>query len=194
MLYGSIKTIAKPTTIAKAFTASTRYTMTTRASSTAKPLSQTVPIDVTYTPEPSILSARAHCSSQRGTLELAPTSLRFVAHGHRPRTIWSHPLSHILEISKLTIPLTSLPPQEMPGVTKITNNTSALTIFWIKPEMRQRLKTTEEQPDSADVCVQETCYAMEKEPRDWLCNAILGVSGITWMELQPRALEQTRSN
>ena len=69
-----------------------------------------------------------------------------------------------------------------------------MSIFWLKPENASLLKTTEEYPDSREICEEETVYAMDKEARDGLFNAILGVSGMVWMELQPRAVVQTRSN
>ncbi|EME39270.1 hypothetical protein DOTSEDRAFT_75107 [Dothistroma septosporum NZE10] len=153
-----------------------------------------LPLEVTHLPESAILTVRAHWCSQRGTIELTRSSLRFIAHGGRTNTAWSRPLAHILEVCKQTIPLTSLPPKALPGVSKLANDTSALSIYWLSLNKAHLLRTTEEQPDNETVCEVETVYAMSKDPRDQLFNAILGISGKTWMELQPPRGMQTRSS
>ncbi|KXT16959.1 hypothetical protein AC579_7409 [Pseudocercospora musae] len=128
-------------------------------------------------------SWQAHCKEHRGRLELVNDmqALRFASRGGiGVNTIWTHPISHLLELQKLTLPLTGLPAK--PSVTKLSKSSAALRIIWAGPSRRQE---PGEDDDAASGLVEEVLYAMNSEDRDDVFNTVIGISSFAWQELQP---------
>lgn len=130
-----------------------------------------------------VISWPAHCKEHRGRLELVNDmqTLRFVSRGGIDvTTIWTQPISHLLELQKLTLPLTDLPTK--PSLTKLSKSSAALRIIWAGPARRQE---PGEHDDDASDLVEEVLYAMNSDDRDDVFNTIIGISDFAWQELQP---------
>ncbi|KXS98683.1 hypothetical protein AC578_1249 [Pseudocercospora eumusae] len=129
------------------------------------------------------ISWPAHCKEHRGRLELVNNmqTLRFVSRGGiGVTTIWKQAISHLLELQKLTLPLTDLPAK--PSVTKLSKSSAALRIIWAGPTRRQ--EPGEDDGDASGL-VEEVLYAMNLDDRDNVFNNVIGISDFAWQEVQP---------
>ncbi|KAF2764268.1 hypothetical protein EJ03DRAFT_378752 [Teratosphaeria nubilosa] len=135
---------------------------------------------------------RAHWSGRRGRLEIMRTSLRFTTAtmGDRRNVEWERSLADLLEVRKLNVPLTDLP---KPSMTKLSQASAALSILWLVPGTTN-VASIEEQPNSPDACDEEVLYAMGENRRNEAFNALIGISGALWQELQPQPEWQTRQH
>ncbi|TKA83482.1 hypothetical protein B0A55_00551 [Friedmanniomyces simplex] len=141
--------------------------------------------------EPAILSFKAHWSGRRGRLEVTRKSVRFVLTGrNKSTTEWERTMADLLEVRKLNLPLTDLP---VPSLTKLSKSSAALSILWVRTD-DVSLASTEEHTNDETKCEEEVMYGMVSDRRDEAFNALIGVSGATWMELQPEAAWQTRTS
>ncbi|KAK0326742.1 hypothetical protein LTR82_002585 [Friedmanniomyces endolithicus] len=139
---------------------------------------------------PAILSFKTHWSGRRGRLEVTRKSVRFVLTGRtKSTTQWERTLADLLEVRKLALPLTDLP---LPSLSKLSKSSAALSILWVRAD-DETLASTEEHGNDEATCEEEVVYGMVSERRDEAFNALIGVSGAMWMELQSAAAWQTRS-
>ncbi|KAK0298105.1 hypothetical protein LTR91_002090 [Friedmanniomyces endolithicus] len=140
---------------------------------------------------PAILSFKTHWSGRRGRLEVTRKSVRFVlsGRGNKSTTQWERTLADLLEVRKLSLPLTDLP---LPSLSKLSKSSAALSILWVRAD-DETLASTEEHENDETNCEEEVVYGMVSERRDEAFNALIGVSGAMWMELQAEAAWQTRS-
>jgi len=140
---------------------------------------------------PAILSFKTHWSGRRGRLEVTRKSVRFVlpGRGNKSTTQWERTLADLLEVRKLALPLTDLP---LPSLSKLSKSSAALSILWVRAD-DETLASTEEHENDETTCEEEVVYGMVSEQRDDAFNALIGVSGAMWMELQSEAAWQTRS-
>ncbi|KAK0993077.1 hypothetical protein LTR91_008139 [Friedmanniomyces endolithicus] len=139
---------------------------------------------------PAILSFKTHWSGRRGRLEVTRKSVRFVlpGRGNKSTTQWERTLADLLEVRKLALPLTDLP---LPSLSKLSKSSAALSILWVRAD-DETLASTDEHENDETTCEEEVVYGMVSERRDEAFNALIGVSGAMWMELQSEAAWQTR--
>lgn len=150
-----------------------------------------IAIELSRRDQPAIQSFNAHWSGRRGRLEITRDTARFVTHGNPTKSVeWEKSLSSLLEVRKLTLPLTSLP---TPSVTKLARSSAALMIVWIENDDTV-LSSPGEQVLVETSTDEDTMYAMHEDPRDEAFNLLIGMSGALWQELQaePDYVEQVR--
>ncbi|KAK4550289.1 hypothetical protein LTR36_003256 [Oleoguttula mirabilis] len=143
-----------------------------------------------------LMSFTARWSGRRGRLHITRSSVRFVADVHRTSSVirshnpkaqqsaeWERSFTDLLEVRKASSPPSKLP---VPFTSKGAGG-AALSILWAPGAKADALLTTEEIPNDEAHCEEELLYGMEGDRRDEAFNAVIGLSGVLWMGLQPEA-------
>jgi len=142
------------------------------------------------TPYKAVMTLPATWSGRRGHLEISRVSVRFVStarslrdpsttfssKGSRQRqsTYWERFYPDVLELRKMN---------QAGGKMQADKGSAALSILWA-PADEPALLTTEEQSNDQNSIEEELLYGMNEDRRNEAFNAILGISGQLWTELQ----------
>ncbi|KAL9052283.1 MAG: hypothetical protein Q9162_005485 [Coniocarpon cinnabarinum] len=132
---------------------------------------------------PTITSFSARWKGQPGTLELSPATIRFTSSSKLSKQSsvhWERPWSGMLEVRKT----------KRPSPVGSRRPPYALTILWRDHFLKQRLPGEERL--KADPEHLDELYGMQVTARNDAFNAIVGISGLWWMEVRPDPKAQDR--
>ncbi|KAL9092412.1 MAG: hypothetical protein Q9159_000920 [Coniocarpon cinnabarinum] len=132
---------------------------------------------------PTITSFSARWKGQSGTLELSPATIRFTSSSKLSKQSsvhWERPWSDMLEVRKT----------KRPSPAGSRRPPYALTILWRDHFLKQRLPGEERL--KADPEHLDELYGMQITARNDAFNAVVGISGLWWMEVRPDPKAQDR--